>query len=276
VVLFYLVLGLLEDSGYLPRLATLLDSVMHRIGLHGSAIVPSMLGLGCKVPGMLSTRILESEKQRFIAATLLAICVPCFSQNAVIIGLLMKHGIRYVAIVYATLFMLYITLGLILKRVVKGDTPEIFMEIPPYRMPSFSASLKKTWIRVRYFITDALPYVLLGVALVNVMYISGLMDALARTLGPVMSALFGLPPAAVGALIIGFLRKDVAVGMLAPLGMTPMQLAVASTMLAIYFPCIATYTVLFKELGLRNALKSTAIMVFVSVFVGVAMRLALL
>jgi len=276
VILFYFTLSLLEDSGYLPRLATLLDTVMHKIGLHGSAIVPSILGLGCNVPGMLSTRILEGDKQRFIAATLLAICVPCLAQNAVIFGLLLPHGIKYLAVVYGTLLALYILLGFILKSVIPGETPEILMEIPPYRMPSLNSIMKKTWVRVKYFIKDAVPYVLLGVAFVNLLYVFGVVDWLAMVFGPIMAALFGLPPEAVVALIVGFVRKDVAVGMLAPIGMTAAQLTIASTILAVYFPCIATYTILLKELGWKNTLKSTAVMAVVAVIVGFTLKIMLL
>ncbi|MFH1404331.1 MAG: ferrous iron transporter B [Candidatus Altiarchaeota archaeon] len=276
VILFYFTLALLEDSGYLPRLATLVDTVMHRIGLHGSAIVPSILGMGCNVPAMLSTRMLESRKQRFIAATLIAICIPCLAQNAIIIGLLLKHGVKYVAIVYLTLISLYVVLGLILKNVLPGETPEILMEIPPYRIPSMKATLKKTWMRVRYFLMDAVPFVILGVTLVNLMYVFGIVSLLAELSGPLMAQLFGLPPEAVVALIVGFIRKDVAVGMLAPLGMTAMQLTVASTILAVYFPCIATYMMLWRELGWKDALKSTGIMVVVAVVVGFLLKTLLL
>jgi ferrous iron transport protein B len=276
VALFYLMLALLEDVGYLPRLATLMDNLMHRLGLHGSAVVPSILGLGCNVPGVLATRILETGKQRFISATLMAICIPCLAQNAVIIGLLSRYGIQYIVIVYATLLILYISIGLTLNRLIKGESPEILLEIPPYRKPNFHAMLMKTWVRVRYFLTEAVPYVVLGVLLVNILYVTGIVAFIGGAIGPFMSALFGLPQEAVIALIIGFLRKDVAVGMLAPLGMTAMQLTVASTLLAIYFPCVATFTVLYRELGLKDLLKSMALMVIVTVVVGVLMRIILL
>jgi ferrous iron transport protein B len=276
VILFYFSLSLLEDSGYLPRLATLLDTLMHRIGLHGSAIVPSILGLGCNVPGMLSTRILESQKQRFIAATLLAICIPCLAQNAIIIGLLLNYGLKYPAIVYGTLLTLYVVIGFTLNRILPGETPEIILEVPPYRIPILKSTLKKTWMRVRYFLTDAVPYVLLGVLLINLTYTLGLIDYVTKLFGPFMSKLFGLPEEAVLALIMGFLRKDVAVGMLAPLGMTATQLTIASTVLAVYFPCIATYMILFKELGLRDTIKSTVIMLFVALTVGSILKIILL
>jgi ferrous iron transport protein B len=132
IIGFYFVLGILEDVGYLPRLAVLLDSAMHRIGLHGYAIIPSLLGLGCNVPAILATRILESRRERFIAATLIAVAVPCASLQAVIIGLVGNFGARYVAIVYGTLFLVWIVLGTVLHRLMKGYSPELLIEIPRY------------------------------------------------------------------------------------------------------------------------------------------------
>lgn len=131
IAAFYFMLSLLEDSGYLPRLATLVDNVFHKLGMHGHGIIPVFLGLGCNVPGGLSARILETRKQRFIAATLLAIAVPCMAQTAMVFGLLGPYGIYYIALVFLILIILYITAGIILNRIVKGESPEIFIEIPP-------------------------------------------------------------------------------------------------------------------------------------------------
>ncbi len=276
VILFYFMLSLLEDVGYLPRLATLLDTMMHRIGLHGSAIVPAILGLGCNVPGALATRIMETRKQRFIAATLLSICIPCLAQNAVIVGLLLKFGLRYILIVYSTLILLYIVVGLLLNKMIKGESPEILLEIPPYRVPNMHILLKKTWMRVRHFFLEAVPYVLAGVLFVNLLYVFGVVGFFGRIFGPFLSRWFGLPNEAILALIVGFLRKDVAVGMLAPLGLSAMQLTVACTILAIYFPCVATFAVLLRELGWRDMMKATALMVVVTLTVGGLMNLIFL
>jgi ferrous iron transport protein B len=276
VILFYFTLSLLEDVGYLPRLATLIDSVMHRIGLHGSAVVPSVLGLGCNVPGILATRILDDKKQRFIAATLLAICVPCLAKNAVITGLLLRYGLKYLAMVYVSLAAVYIVIGLLLNKLIKGESPEILLEIPPYRWPSVGSLLKKTLLRVRYFLVDATPFVLLGVLIVNVLYLTGVVDILAKLFSPILSGWFGLPNEAILALIIGFIRKDVAVGMLAPLNLSPEQLVVACTVLAMYFPCIATFTALLRELGWKDMMKSLAIMAVATFIVGGLLRIILL
>ena len=275
VFAFYLVLGFLEDSGYLPRLAVLVDNVMHRMGLHGSAIISMLLGLGCNVPGALSTRVLETKRQRFIAATLMAIAVPCMAQTAIIIGLVGVHGEFGFLIVFGSLLIVWIVLGLVLNKVIGGESPEIFMEIPSYRFPYWGALLKKLWIRVRGFLMDAVPFVLLGVLLVNVLYALGIIEFIGRVSAPIITGLLGLPKEAVVALIIGFLRKDVAVGMLLPLGLTLKQAVIASVVLAMYFPCVATFAVLVKELGIVDMLKSTTIMVALAFFVGTVLNIIL-
>lgn len=265
---FYLALSLLEDIGYLPRLGVLVDTMMHRMGLHGLSIVPMMLGIGCNVPGAMAGRVLETRKQRLITATLLAIAVPCMAQQAMVVGLLGRAGIAGLAIVYGTLFILWVLLGMILNFFFRGDTPEMLIEIPPYRMPYWKSLSKKVYMRMSGFTRSALPYVLLGVFLVNMLYSLGIIAIMSRFFEPVISGLFGLPGEAVGALVIGFLRKDVAVGMLAPLGLDPVQLIVASVVLVIYFPCAATFVVMFKELGLRDMFTALMIMIVVVVVVG--------
>jgi ferrous iron transport protein B len=275
VFAFYFVLGILEDSGYLPRLGVLVDNVMHRIGLHGLSAVPMLMGLGCNVPGALALRVMETRKERFIGATLLAICVPCMAQLAMIAGLLGEYGFAGFAPVIIILFLLWLGLGALLKRMVAGETPEILVDIPPYRFPYMAAMLKKLWMRMRGFLREAVPYVLLGVVLVNLLYSLGVIGLLAYALGPVITHVLGLPPEAVGALIVGFLRKDVAVGMLAPLGLSMKQLIVASVVLTAYFPCVATFVVLFRELGLKDLLKAAAIMLAVAFSLGGGLNLLL-
>lgn len=276
IAAFYLILAILEDSGYLPRLSTLTDNIFHKLGMHGHGIVPVFLGLGCNVPGALSSRIMETRKQRFISATLMAIAVPCMAQIAMIFGVLGPHGPGYLAIVFATLLSIYVTVGLILNRYVKGESPEIFIELPPYRRPSGITIIKKTWMRVRWFLLEAVPQLLLGVLAVNVLYAMGFLEWLGSLLAPVTVWWLGLPKAAANALLTGFFRKDLAVGMLMPLRMSPQQLTIAVTMLTIYFPCVATFVVLIKELGIKDMAKATAIMVSTALLVGGLMRLILI
>ncbi|HEY41067.1 MAG TPA: ferrous iron transporter B [Dehalococcoidia bacterium] len=273
IVSFYLVLGLLEDVGYLPRLAVLMDTIMHRLGLHGYAIIPSMLGLGCNVPAILATRILESKRERFIAATLISIAIPCAASQAMIIGLVGQHGGQYVAIVYGTLFIVWVILGIIINRLTKGLSPELLIEIPPYRWPPWQTVLQKLWMRTYGFLREAIPIILGAVLLINILYVLGVFDAIANFTAPVVSGLWGLPKEAVTAIVIGFLRKDVALGMLAPLSLSANQLVVGSVVLAMFFPCIATFVVLLKELGITSMLKAAGIMIITTLLVGGALNL---
>jgi len=275
VLAFYLVLGLLEDTGYLPRLAVLADTFTHRLGLHGLAIIPMMLGLGCNVPGLMATRILESKKQRFIAATLTCIAVPCMSQMAVIAGLIGRYGISSLGVVVLTLMLTGMILGIILNRLVAGESPEIFIEIPPYRLPYLRVIAKKLWIRMKKFMLEAEPMVLLGVLIINILTYFHILNIFAQIFSPVVTGWLGLPAQSALALIVGFLRKDVAVGMLVPMGLSQHQLIVASVVLAMYFPCVATFVVLWKELGTSGLIKSTLLMIAVSTLVGGLLNLLL-
>lgn len=275
IISFYLVLGMFEDTGYLPRLAVLMDTLMHRLGLHGYAIIPSMLGLGCNVPAVLATRILESKRERFIAATLISIAIPCAALQAMIFGLVGEQGAQYVAIVFGTLFVVWIILGVIINRFARGFSPELLIEIPPYRMPPWRTVLQKLWMRVNGFLKEAIPIILGAVLVINILYTLGIFDAIADFASPVVTGLLGLPKEAVTALVIGFLRKDVALGMLAPLGMSANQLVVGSVVLAMFFPCVATFVVLLRELGVVNMLKSVAIMIATALLVGGALNLIL-
>ena len=275
VIAFYLVLGLLEDIGYLPRLAVLMDTIMHRLGLHGYAIIPTLLGFGCNVPAVLATRILESKRERFIAATLISIAVPCAALQAMIFGLVGERGGQYVAIVYGTLFVVWIILGIIINRFARGFSPELLIEIPPYRLPSWRAVLQKLWMRAYGFLVEAIPIILGAVLVINILYILRVFNAIANFTAPVVTGLLGLPKEAVTALVIGFLRKDVALGMLAPLALTAKQLVVGSVVLAMFFPCIATFVVLLRELGAVNMLKSAGIMISVALITGGILNLIL-
>jgi len=243
--------------------------------LHGYAIIPTMLGLGCNVPAILATRILESKRERFIAATLISIAIPCAASQAMIFGLVGARGGQYVAIVYGTLFAVWLTLGVILNRVVKGFSPELLIEIPPYRLPSRRAVLRKLWMRIRGFLREAIPIILGAVAVINILYAFGIFNAVVNFAAPVVTNILGLPKEAVTAIAIGFLRKDVALGMLAPLALTTKQLIIGSVVLSTFFPCIATFVVLLRELKVTNMLKSVGIMITAALIVGGVLNLVL-
>ncbi|MFH1710210.1 MAG: ferrous iron transporter B [bacterium] len=273
VISFYFVLGVLEDSGYLPRFAVLMDNIMHRVGLHGYAIIPTLLGLGCNVPGIMATRILESDRERFIASTLISIGVPCAALQAMIIGILGKYGGQYVAAVYGTLFLTWLVLGFILNKTIPGFSPELLIEIPPYRLPPLTVLFKKLWWRTKAFLTEALPVILAGIFVIDILYALGLFNYLANITAPVITGLLGLPKEAVVAIVIGFLRKDVAVGMLVPLGLTIKQLIIACVVLSMFFPCIATFAVMLRELGTKGLIKATGTMIATALIVGTILNL---
>ena len=275
IIAFYLVLGILEDVGYLPRLAVLMDTVLHRLGLHGYAIIPTILAFGCNVPGIMATRILESRKQRFIAATLISIAVPCAALQAMIIGVVGQEGLEYVAIVYGSLFISWIITGIILNRTVRGFNPELLIEIPPYRLPPWRIIGQKLWLRVSGFIKEALPIILGTVLVVNILYTLGVFNALGNILSAVLTGLWGLPKDTVAALLVGFLRKDAAMGMLGTLALTAKQLVISSTVLAMFFPCVATFVMLARELGARDLLKAIGIMIAAVLVMGALQNLVL-
>ncbi|HSD56771.1 MAG TPA: nucleoside recognition domain-containing protein, partial [Methanotrichaceae archaeon] len=272
---FYLVLGFLEDIGYLPRLSVLLDALMHKVGLHGAAILPCVLGMGCSVPAVIAAGMLESPKQRYLAITLMTMAIPCASQSAMIFGILAPFGLKYIVMVYVTLFLTFVVTGYLLHRFIGGESPEIFLEIPPYRMPDMRSLFKKTFIRVREFLKEAVPYIALGMLVMNIFYLSGLMSLIGEALKPIVSGLLGLPSDAATALIIGFLRKDIGIGMFAPLDMTPEQLVIAAVVLAMYFPCVATFMVMLKELGFSGTMKSVGLRLVAALVVGTMLNVVL-
>ena len=278
VLIFYLILTLLEDIGYLPRLAVLVDNIFHKIGLHGYSIVPVILSFGCNVPGAMASRILRTEKQRFMMLTMLGISIPCTAQTAVVLNIIGPYGLKWVMLIYFILLVIFVSLGSILNYLLAGETPEIVLEIPPYRIPRFSNLLMKTRLRMESFFLDAIPWVLVGILVVNLFYYLGVTAFLSRNLGFLLGGWLGLPQEAIYPLIIGFLRKDVATGLIAPLlskGTINLGQAVTIVvMLAVYFPCAATFVVFLKELGIKDTIKSTLIMLIVAFGVGGLLHLS--
>lgn len=272
VFAFYLWLGILEDIGYLPRLAVLLDRLMHKLGLHGWAIIPNLLGLGCNVPAILATRILEDRRERLIACTLVSVALPCAALQAMIWALVGNPakggGIGHVLMVYGVLFAAWLLIGWLLAKILPGTSPELLMEIPPYRLPYWPTVLKNLRLRMMGFLREAIPIVLIGVLAVNILYWLKVFDALASVTAPVMTRLLGLPKEAIIAVAVGFLRKDMAMGLLATMDLTINQLVVASVVLAMFFPCIATFIVLIREIGWRGMAFSVTVMIVFSMLAG--------
>ncbi|HNT97915.1 MAG TPA: FeoB small GTPase domain-containing protein [Elusimicrobiales bacterium] len=254
ILAFYLILSLLEDLGYLPRLAVLLDDFMHRLGLHGYGTIPVMLGLGCKVPGILAARVLETRRERVIATALALMVAPCMPQSAMILSLLAPHGMGWVFLVFGTIAATGLTAGAALNRFTRGEAPELFVEIPPYHLPPPGLVARKVWIRIKEFLLDAVPMIMLGVFLVNLADMSGALTAISGAFKGPLEAFFGLPGETVSVMVLGFLKKDISIAMLAPFGLAPAQIAVASVFLALYLPCLASLLVMVRELGAKESL----------------------
>ncbi len=262
IAAFYLVFALLEDVGYLPRLAVLVDTVLHKIGLHGYAIVPAVLALGCNVPGVLATRPLETRKQRFMMLTLLAMFIPCGAQ----IGVMRQLIPDQIGWVFLALGIGYFGVGFILNKLWPGESPEILMDVPVYQIPSWRNIGRKLWMRMLHFISLGVPFVLLGSVIVAVMFLTGAMDWLANALAPVLTKAFGVPSETIAPLVAGFLRKDLAVGMLGGIEMTPWQMFTSVVLLTIYFPCLATFIMMMKEESWKEFL-ATVFALIVVVFI---------
>jgi ferrous iron transport protein B len=263
IISFYAALGVLEDIGYLPRLAILLDSSMHRLGLHGYGTIPLMLGLGCKVPAILATRVLETRRERVVATALTLGLAPCMPQTAMIFSLLAPYPAKYTLAVFAAVAAAGIASSLALSRLLKGETPELFLEIPPYQTPCAPMLAKKLYFRIKDFLTEAVPMIVVGVLIINLMDMGGVLKALSGFFKPVVTGLLGLPADTVSVMTLGFLRKDVSIAMLAPFSLPPGSIVVASVFLSLYLPCLGAFMVTARELGARDAAKVFA-MNFVS------------
>lgn len=255
VFIFYLMFTLLEDIGYIPRLAVLIDTVLHKIGLHGYAIVPTILALGCNVPAVTACRILETKKERFIMMTLLAIFIPCGAQ----LGIMQKVIPNTMGWVLLYLLAGYFIFGFIMNKLLPGRSPEILLDIPPYQMPTFRNVGRKLRMRTMCFLKTAVPFVLLGCVVVNVLYLAGFMQWLSNVLSPLFVGWFGVPKETVSPLLAAFLRKDLAVAQLSVIEMSKYQMITAVVLISIYFPCIATFAMMLKE-GWKELLGSLVVL----------------
>jgi len=250
IFIFYLLMTVLEDTGYLPRLAILVDTVLHRIGLHGYAIVPTILGFGCNVPAVAATRILETKKQRFIMMTLLAIFIPCGAQISIMQNVIPD----YTGFVILYLLSGYFLFGFILNKIVPGRSPEILIDVPELRSPTMRNISKKMWIRIRGFLVSAIPLVMLGSFVIGVLYLAGIIDFLSKILEPLFVFWFGVPKETTAPLIAAFMRKDLAIAQLQGLRAQGVisntyQMVSAVVLTSIYFPCMATFVMMLREGG---------------------------
>lgn len=258
---FFIILGLLEDTGYLARIAFLMDGLMHWIGLHGKAFIPLILGYGCSVPACMGCRVLEKSRDRFVAAVLSTL-VPCAARTVIILGLVGAYmGVGWALALYAFNLLVIFALGKFALVVLPGETTGLIMEMPPYKMPSLAAILRKTWLRLKGFVYVAFPLIILGSFLIKLLDILGFLAPVSSLLSPITVGWLGLPAIAGITLIFGILRKELALLMLAALlgtqnfgsALTPNQMLVFTLVSMFYVPCLATIGALAGEFGWKRA-----------------------
>ena len=270
---FLLGLAFLEDTGYLPRVAYLMDSFLHRIGLHGKAIIPLILGYGCTVPAVMATRILESERDRFITSVLTTM-IPCAARITIIFGLVAFYiGPRAAMFVFVFNIVIVAIAGLILSKIMPEITPGMILEIPAYHVPSIKILLSKVWLRMKEFIVIAWPLLIVGSIILSLLRYYNLEVFINQLISPI-TLLLGLPAAVGVTLIFGVLRKELSMIMLVQaLGVTNISTVMSSTQIMtftifvlFYVPCVATIAVLIKEIGNKRTL-FTIIFTFLIAFI---------
>jgi ferrous iron transport protein B len=279
---FYLFLYLLEDWGYLARVAYLTDNVMHKIGIHGKACIPLVLGFGCNVPSCLCCRIMETERERFITG-ILATFVPCSAVTVIIMGLVGTYvGILPAFGLYLLAVVTIFTLGKLASMVLPGEPTELIMEMPDYKTPHMKTIFMQTWLRLREFLFIAAPLVIISGIVIEVLLMIGWLDVVASILSPITVGWLGLPVVTGVLLIFGILRKELILVMLATLlgtaefsrVLTPSQMITLAVVSMFYIPCIATIAAFKQEFGWKKALAVTGFKIFFAIGVGgVAFRL---
>ena len=282
IIPFYIVLYFLEDSGYLSRVAFLMDNAMHKIGLHGKAFIPMMLGYGCNVPACLGCRVMETQRERLLAAFMTTL-VPCAARTIIILGLVGQFvGIQWALMIYVFDLIVIFALGRLAFRALPGEPTALIMEMGDYRVPHLKTVLKETAFRVVEFVKIAFPLIVVGSLAIKVAEVAGLLSPIADLLSPITVAWLGLPVVTGITLIFGVLRKELSLIMLATLlgttnfgqVLTPVQMVVFTLVAIFYIPCIATISALVKEFGWKKALTITMFEIaFAIILGGVALRL---
>lgn len=281
VIFFFICFGLLEDSGYLPRLAIMSDRIFKVMGLNGKAVLPMVLGLGCGTMATMTTRILETKRERIIVTLLLALGVPCSAQLAVIMGLvnpLTAAGMIWFGVMLGVILMV----GFAASRVLPGKRPDFLLEIPPMRIPKLGNILYKTFARLQWYLKEALPLFVLATAMLFisdriVIGDTSILGWTERIAAPVVVGLLGLPAAAAACFILGFLRRDYgAAGLFAMWEnglLNRNQVVVSLVVVTLFIPCVAQFMVMVKERGMKGALLITGFVVTFAVAVGAALNL---
>lgn len=279
ILVFYVMLSVLEDSGYLVRVVSLLDGIMHRLGLHGRAVIPMVVGFGCNVPAILSTRTMGSRRERLILATLITIAVPCSAQTAIIVGSVGKFAGPWWALsIYLILMAILVLLGLALHKTIKFEPSGMCVEVPDMRWPNLKQTGVKTYIRLKEFLTIAFPLLLAGSVVIETLLAFGVLQRLLDPVGPLMLSVLGLPAFTAVALVFGVLRKEMALQMLIILSGTSNlalvlsnhQMFVFALVMAIFMPCLAAFAVMLREFGMKNTVTVAAASMALAVVMGAA------
>lgn len=247
VVGFYFFLSLFEDSGYLPRIATLVDRVLTSIGLNGRAIIPLILGFGCVTMATITTRLLGTEREKRIATFLLGLVIPCSAQLGVIAGMLATVGPAYAVLYVAVIFAVLVLVGTMMNVILSGQSSDLLIDLPPLRLPRMRNVLTKTWIKSSQFVKEAFPLFALGAFLISVFQVTGVLVAAQNLLTPLTVSWLGLPKETATAFIMGIVRRDFGAAGLADLPMASIQTVISLITITLFVPCIASILVMFKE-----------------------------
>ncbi len=273
---FFFAFGLLEDSGYLPRLAVMVNKVFKIMGLNGKAVLPMILGLGCDTMATLTTRILETKKERMLVTFLLALVVPCSAQLGVVLGMVSGISAFATFIWLGTLVGVMFLVGYLAAKVLPGEPSDFVLELPPIRVPQMTNILIKTLARVQWYLKEAVPLFILGTLILFTADKLGALLYIQKLADPIVVGFLGLPSKATEALVIGFLRRDYgAAGLfvLAKRGMLdPIQTVVSLIVVTLFVPCIANFFVMVKEQGIKVALYMVAFIFPFAFAVGGAMN----
>ena len=284
IMVFYIILGILEDSGYLTRAVVLLDRTMHHFGLHGGSFIPIIVGLGCNVPAIMAVRTVQSRREKVILSSMIVMAVPCSAQMAIIMGATGSYsGIVYAFGILVMLVCLAVITGVLMNRFMKYEPSNLAMELPDLQVPSAKNVLFKTWYRIKDFFYIAFPLLVVGSIVVELLLQYDLLDVIVDPLSPVIVGMLGLPAVCSIAFIVGILRKEMALGMLQILAggvaleafMTPDQFVVFGVVMAVYMPCVATLITMWREIGWKETIGVSVLSIVVAILLGTATNLLL-
>lgn len=254
IIGFYMLMAILEDSGYLPRIAALVDRMLISLGLNGKAIIPIILGFGCVTMATMTTRILGTKREKIIATILLGIAIPCSAQLGVIMGLVTKLDEVYVIIYSATIIAVFILTGTVLNKAMPGESSKLLIDLPAIRMPMLDNVFRKTFQKTIMFLKEAVPLFIYGAIFISIMQYTNALTYLQSAMSPITESLLRLPPETATAFIMGIIRRDFGAAGLTSIAMTQQQVLVSLIVMTLFVPCIAAIMVIFKERGIKHAL----------------------